>query len=121
MTDHVVARADDLGEGERLLVEVEGREIAVFNVDGELYSHLNWCPHQGGPVCEGKVDGTTRATFDRETLEYDLEWIKDDEILMCPWHYYEFDLLTGESRHNEAYDLMSYPVKVEDGEIVVTI
>jgi nitrite reductase/ring-hydroxylating ferredoxin subunit len=121
MTDHVVARADELDEGERILVEIEGREIAVFNVNDEFFSHLNWCPHQGGPVCEGKVDGTTRATFDRDTLEYELKWVKDDEILMCPWHYYEFDLLTGESRHNDAYDLMSFPVRVEDDDIVVTL
>lgn len=121
MSEHVVASADELDEGDRILVHVEGRDIGVFNVGGEFYAHANWCPHHGGPVCEGTVDGTTDATFDRETLETDLQWVKEDEMLLCPWHAWEFDLTSGACHHSDDHELMSYPTRVEDGEVVVEL
>lgn len=121
MGEHVIADADEIGDGERLLVEVEGRELGVFRLDGEYHAYINWCPHQGGPLCEGKLTGRQRASFDAETLETDLEWTDDGEILTCPWHDWEFDIKTGENIPRSDVVLPSYPVHVEDGKLVVTV
>lgn len=125
MGDHVVAAADELDDGDRILVELEGRFIGVYNVGGEYYAYTDWCPHQGGPVCEGELAGTTRITFNRDTLEYGVdgirEWVKDGEILRCPWHAWEFDVLTGEAVHDDRIRLLSHPVTVVDGDIVVSL
>ena len=117
--DYAVLPADDLEAGERVVVEVEGREIAVFNLDGEYYAYLNWCAHQGGPVCEGSLTGRIEASFDRASLETHEEW-HADETLVCPWHDWEYDIHSGRCRSADVR-LPSYPVRVEDGEIWVEI
>lgn len=114
---HTVLPADDLDPGERLVVEIEGQEIAVFNLDGEYYAYLNWCAHQGGPICEGQLTGHLEASFDPETLEVHEEW-HDDETLICPWHDWEYDVRSGECRSAD-FELPSYPVYVEDGDIKI--
>lgn len=120
-TDHVVCDADELEAGERLIVQLEGREIGVFNIDGEYHAYTNWCAHQGGPMCEGSLDGTTEASFDRDTLEMDLEWTKEGQVLRCPWHAWEFDVVSGECLHTDQYRLVDHEVRVEDGELVVSV
>lgn len=121
MTEHIVAEESEIPKGERVIVDVEGKEIGVFNVKGEYYAVLNWCVHQGGPCCEGTVDGTYSATFDRDTLEVDLQWVKEDEILSCPWHGWEYDLTTGECLSNNRYTIPQYPVSISDGDVIVEV
>ena len=121
MNNYVVVPAAKLSSGDRVVVSLKGREIAVFNIDGEYYAYPNWCPHQGGPLCEGSVDGTTEENFDRETLTSDLHWIKDGEILQCPWHNWEFDLTENCFMHDADRSLPSYPVRVEDGNVIVSL
>ena len=120
MTEHVVCDAADLGPGERVVADVNGLEIGVFNVDGDLYAFPNWCPHQGGPLCEGPVGGTSEETFDRDTLTYDLQWVKEGAVLRCPWHQWEFDMEDNCFLHDEDRSLPSYTVHVEDGKVALS-
>lgn len=121
MTEHVVARSEELSRGDRLVVEIEGREIGVFNINGRYVAYLNWCPHQAGPLCEGAIGGTTAADFDRETLEYELHWIAEGRVLRCPWHSWEFDLESGQSLHDDRITVPSYPVREENGRVIVSL
>ena len=50
-----VAREADIPDGERKVIEVDGVEIGVFHVDRTFYAWRNDCPHQGGPVCQGRL------------------------------------------------------------------
>jgi nitrite reductase/ring-hydroxylating ferredoxin subunit len=119
MTEYVVCEHGDLEVGERKLLQVEGREIAVFNVDGTYAAYVNWCPHQGGPACEGLMSGTREASYDRESGEVSLEWTREGKVVNCPWHGWEFDVRTGECLSRRPIQLPSYPVRVEDGEVVI--
>jgi nitrite reductase/ring-hydroxylating ferredoxin subunit len=119
--EYVVAEAADLAEGEHLLAEVGDSEVGVFNVAGDYHAYANWCPHHGAPVCEGAIDGTTEAEFDRDTLDMDLDWVKEEQVLRCPWHAWEFDVLTGETLHADPSRLVEYDVRVEDGDVIVRI
>lgn len=119
MTEHVVGRTDDFGDGERRVVDIDGRNVGVFHVDGEFYAYLNWCPHQAGPVCEGTVIGQQLESFDRDRVEKELEWTTDDPILVCPWHSWEFDLRTGENLPDRSVKLPSFPTRVENGDVIV--
>lgn len=121
MTEHVVASVSDLDDGERIVTQLEGREICVFNVEGEYRAYTNWCPHQAGPACEGAITGTTEATFDRENLETELCYTKEGQILNCPWHGWEYDITTGECLSRQQVKLPEYPVAVKDGQIVVSL
>ena len=53
-TEHVVGDVSDFPEGSHGVVKVGRREIGVFNIGGELYGLPNVCPHQTGPLCEGR-------------------------------------------------------------------
>ncbi|MDJ1434398.1 Rieske 2Fe-2S domain-containing protein [Halostagnicola sp. A-GB9-2] len=121
MAEHSIVEASELADGDHLVVELEGREIGVFNIDGDYYAHTNWCAHQSGPVCEGQTAGFLDAEFNRESLETDIEWTREDEIIACPWHGWEFDLVTGECHSKPGVQLISHDVFVEDGEIVVSV
>ncbi|WP_284010652.1 Rieske (2Fe-2S) protein [Haloarcula pelagica] len=119
--EHVVARTDELTEGERLIALLDGKEIGVFNIGGELHAYPNWCAHQGGPLCEGMLSGTVEGEFDRDELETELEWSREGEVLSCPWHGWEFDATTGECLVDDGCRLRSIPVRAEAGHVVVTL
>jgi nitrite reductase/ring-hydroxylating ferredoxin subunit len=113
---HFVAAADDLDAGERIVVDVRGREIAVFNVDGDYHALSNYCTHQGGPACEGLLSGTVGVDEDRE-----LCWARDGEIVACPWHGWEFDVTNGDHLGSDRYRLPHYDVVVADGDLYVEL
>ncbi|WP_082146817.1 Rieske (2Fe-2S) protein [Halostagnicola sp. A56] len=121
MSEHIVASEDELEPGERLVVQIKGREVAIFNQEGDYYAHLNWCTHQGGPICEGPLTGTRKACFDQETLKTTFSWGRTDSILNCPWHGWEFDIESGECLSRKGADLLTFPVSVKDGDIVVEV
>jgi nitrite reductase/ring-hydroxylating ferredoxin subunit len=119
--EYVVASADEIDEGERVLAQVEGREVGVFNVAGELFAYTNWCAHQGGPCCEGRVTGTQEATYERETRETTLKWTREDEVLNCPWHGWEYDVTSGECLSKDRIRLPEHDVDIRNGQIVVSL
>ena len=81
--EYFVAHEDELPDGARRIVTVRGVEIGVFNISGRYFALPNLCIHQWGPLCTGKIAGTLVA---REENDWKLEWVKDGEILICPWH-----------------------------------
>lgn len=121
MTEYTVAKEHELEEGERITVQLEGREITVFNIEGDYRAYLNWCMHQAGPVCEGDIDGTLEASYDRESLELETSVEREGEILFCPWHGFQYDLKSGTCLSREGLTLPSYPVTVDNNNIVVTL
>ena len=92
MALHIVAAVDEIPPGGRKVVEVGGLSIGVFNVGGEFFALRNRCPHQGGPLCTGRLWGALQARVPGE-----LEYTRAGEILTCPWHGWEFDVRTGQS------------------------
>lgn len=96
--EKVVAKSD-LKVGEGKVVQTGGREIAIFNVDGNFYAVDNTCPHQGGPLGEGMVDGDT---------------------ITCPWHGWTFDVKNGSCTLNPNASVSCFEVKVEGEDILVS-
>lgn len=110
MKKHVVGTVEEIPPGERKIVEIAGRLIGVFNIDGEFFALRNQCPHQGGPLCKGRVTGFLKA---RVPGEY--KYIRKGEILHCPWHGWEFDLKTGQSWWDPVSTrVRNYKVNVEN-------
>ena len=93
MSKHVVATVDEIPPGERKIVEIGGRSLGIFNIKGDFYALRNTCPHQGGPLCQGRLTGFLMA--DKPGGEYRYE--RRGEILRCPWHGWEYDVTTGQS------------------------
>ena len=113
---HVVCTADELPPGERRIVELAGRSIGVFNVGGSFYALHNRCPHKGGELCAGRITGTVLPTCGR-----DFVYGREGEILRCSRHGWEFEIATGRALADPRVRARSYPVSVEDGQVVLTL
>ena len=95
--NHVcVARLSDLPPGACRSVEVNGLGIALVNLDGVVYALDNTCPHAGGPLGEGALDGQT---------------------LVCPWHGWRFDVRSGVRADNPVFRVFCFPVRIDDDTI----
>ena len=111
MSRHIVGAADEIGLGQRKIVEANGISIGVFNVNGVYYALRNRCPHQGAPLCQGSLKGTTLPSQPGEYV-----WSREGEILRCPWHGWEFDVRTGRSLCNpQKMRVRTYDVTLETG------
>lgn len=94
-----VASLKDIGPGKALSVEVEGKTVGLFNVDGKIYAMDNECTHAGGPLCEGEVSQTT---------------------VVCPWHGATFDLTNGQALGPPAFEAVTcYKVITEGDDIKI--
>lgn len=111
---HVVAMAEELPVGERKVVTVNQREIGIFNVRGTYYALLNYCPHRAGPLCHGRQRPLVVADD-----VYQVEYEREDEILKCPWHQWEFDIKTGVALFDPQLRVRTYPVVQEGEELVI--
>jgi nitrite reductase/ring-hydroxylating ferredoxin subunit len=116
--EHYVADLADFAEGERRVVRVDNVEIGVFNVGGRFYALPNVCIHQRGPLCEGTVTGTLTAS---RADDWRPRWVREGEILRCPWHRLEFDLATGECLGYPGRRLRTYRVSVADGKVLLSV
>jgi len=101
--------------GSRVIVDIKGMEVAVFRTEGEYYAVGNYCVHQGGPLCEGGLNGRVEASDDGWEWGYDPE----EYYIHCPWHGWIFDVRTGANVDSDHYRAPTYDVAVEDGEVFV--
>ena len=96
-----VATTNELPPGQAKLVEIHQKRIALFNVGGRYYAIDDMCPHRGGPLSEGDLEG---------------------EAVVCPWHGAIFDLATGRvERFPAAVGVATYEVRVDSGEIAIAV
>ncbi len=115
MAKFVVGTVDEIPPGGRKIVTVAGRSIGIFNLDGEYFAIRNRCPHQGAPLCEGKLWGVLKA---RGPGEYEYDASK--EIIACIWHGWEFSIKTGQSWCDpRRLRVRSYEVTLEDGRMIL--
>ena len=95
-----IADKADLNPGEAKVIEVQGKTLALFNVDGTFYALDNTCLHRGGPLGEGELEGS---------------------VVTCPWHGWRWDVTTGANTNNPAVKVACFPVKVEGTSVFVEI
>lgn len=107
MSKHIVAGVDEIAPGQSKIVDVEGRLIGVFNVDGVYFALRNVCPHQGAPLCEGLVWSSVTSTRPGEYLAGE-----DGPFLRCPWHGWEYDMRTGQSWFDPGSRVKTFEVSV---------
>lgn len=94
-----VAKLDDLEPGQWRTVDVDGTQIAVFNLEGEYFAIEDLCTHDGGQLTGGAVEGGE---------------------IVCPRHGARFCIRTGAALTAPAYEpTAKFPVRIENGEIMV--
>jgi ferredoxin-NADP reductase/nitrite reductase/ring-hydroxylating ferredoxin subunit len=96
-----------------LQIDADGVPVGLFRVGEEIVAWRSVCPHAAAPVCAGRVDGTRVPS-----AVYEYRYGRDREILQCPWHGWEFDLVTGEHlAEGSSARMRRHPVRVADGRV----
>ncbi len=95
-----VATTSEIPVGQGKTVEVDGKQIALFNVDGTFYAIDNTCKHRGGPLGEGELDGTN---------------------VICPWHGWTYDVRSGECLDEPDCHVDKYDVRIEGTDVLVGV
>jgi 3-phenylpropionate/trans-cinnamate dioxygenase ferredoxin subunit len=100
MTDWIdVCAENTLENGENIVIDVDGTEVAVFKIAGQFYAIEDVCTHDGAEIASGELDG--------------------DEIV-CPRHGARFCVKTGEVKCAPAYENVEvFPIQVESGKVQV--
>ncbi len=88
----------DVREGAGTLARIGDQLIAVFIIEGDYYAIDNTCPHRGGSLVEGELDGC---------------------VVSCPSHGWEFNVTTGESPVNPAAYVKEFPIKLEGEDLLI--
>lgn len=91
---------DELEDGRPKIVRLNGRNIALFRVNDSYYAVANNCLHRGGPLGEGELDNYQ---------------------VTCPWHGWKYDVRDGSFTVIPTLKVKTYPVKVEDGMVLVDV
>lgn len=109
-----VASVAEFKEAEPVIVEFGNLSIGVYRYNSKYYAYRNWCPHQGGPACEGKV---------RNVVEHELEEgvvkTMTRKKIFCPWHGVAYDITTGAHRTNKKLRLLSFKVVVDKENVLI--
>jgi nitrite reductase/ring-hydroxylating ferredoxin subunit len=95
-----VARRSELPPGECKVVEAAGKQLALYNVDGTFYCTDNECRHRGGPLGDGILQGHT---------------------IICPLHYWKYDVRTGQQDMSDSIRLGCYTVSVDGDDVFVDV
>jgi nitrite reductase (NADH) small subunit len=95
-----VGAPSEIPPGHAKAFVVGNREIAVFNVDGIFYAITNTCPHQGGPLAEGWIEGA---------------------VVTCPWHAWCFDVRTGRMTLDDLCEVERFAVVVDGADLLVAM
>lgn len=80
--------------------QVDGRTLALANVGGKFHAINNTCLHRGGPLGQGVLEG---------------------HVVTCPWHGWQYDVLTGKLVQNAAVGVDCYPLEVRGEDIFVDL
>lgn len=96
-----VAPESELGNGERLFIEIDDYPIVIFNIAGSYFAIADLCSHDDGPLGDGELEG---------------------HIISCPRHGANFDIRNGKVLSLPAItDIPTYPVRIKAGDIFVGI
>lgn len=94
------ARQDEIPLGQIREFQVDGKAIAIANVDGKFFAINSVCLHHGGPLGEGDLNGS---------------------LVTCPWHGWQYDVITGKLAQQPDSGVDCYPVELRENELYVDL
>jgi toluene monooxygenase system ferredoxin subunit len=95
-----VANLDELWDGEMIALDIEGQVVLLVNVDGGIHAYADSCPHLGTRLSQGSLQR---------------------HLLTCSTHGWEFNVCTGQGMNPKTASLVSFAVKVENGDIFIDV
>lgn len=114
-----VGKTSEFNEGDRKIVANGKGEIGVYFVKGDWFAYQNFCPHQGGPACEGLTMAKVEAIIADDKTSRGMRFNHDEMHIVCPWHGWEFKMVDGVSSADKKFSLKRYDVEVRGDEVFV--
>jgi nitrite reductase/ring-hydroxylating ferredoxin subunit len=105
----------DRPEARVTVVQVEGRDLALVRRGEAVYAFRDVCPHMTTSFAGGAVGDQAAGRVGEP------EYLSDRPIVTCPWHRYEFSIVTGHCVTNPALRVRTYPVELRGGQVVVDL
>lgn len=121
MADLFACRDGDLPEGGVRLIQTGRVEIGIFYRRGQYYAYQNFCPHQGGPACEGVQMPQVIDVIGPDGSYLGQRYDENDIHIVCPWHSYEFHLSDGTHVCDKRLRLKKYEIVQRDGAVYVVV
>ena len=115
MASHLVCAVSEILEGAPFLATIGGHQIGIICHEGKYHGLLNFCPHAGAPICEGRIEAMVVADVPGESARRE----KGRPVIRCPWHHWEFDLSTGRSVTSIGPKIRVFNVTVENEQVWV--
>jgi len=106
---------DAPAQGAVRMLDVGGHRVGLYRVDGRLHALADRCPHRGAPLCAGKIATPLESGAGEPALG------PAQSVVRCPWHKWEFDIATGRSLVDERLRVRRYSVRLDGGEVVVSL
>jgi nitrite reductase (NADH) small subunit len=116
MTRHAVCKTDDVVVGKPFTTTIGRAPIFLVRLpSGDISAFSGRCPHQGADLAQGCIIGRVSGESPNQICVDHV-----GEILRCPWHGFEFDLLTGAAVvQPSTMRLREYSVAIEGGDVVI--
>ena len=120
MNEIMVGELSEFAEGGYRVLRVDSFEFGVFRQGDRLIAYENHCPHDGGPVCQGKVIPRVEEELAPDQSSRGLRFSGKRNIV-CPWHGWEFDIESGRHCGDPKYRLRPVDVRVRDQRVYVSV
>ncbi len=118
MSEVMVGELAQIADGDHRIYKIGTFEVGVFRQGAKVIAWENCCPHAGGPVCQGKIYQKVEEVLGLDQTSQGLHFSKTPQIV-CPWHGYEYDIVTGRHPGDPKMRLRPVEASVRDGRIYV--
>lgn len=118
----LVGKVEDFEDPGKIVIQAGEDEYGVFCLGGEFFAWKNECPHQGGPVCQGRIFKRVVEVIGVDQTSHGRDYADDGRTnIVCPWHGMEFDIRTGKFPGNEAMALEGATVQVQGDQVFIVV
>jgi nitrite reductase/ring-hydroxylating ferredoxin subunit len=116
MSEVMVGALADIADGDHRIYRIGELEVGVFRLGDKVHAWENRCPHAGGPVCQGRIYKKVEEVLDDERRSLGLRFSQTPQIV-CPWHGFEFDIVTGRHPGDPKFRLRAIEASVREGNV----
>lgn len=110
-----VAELETLPQAEAQVFQAGGRELVLVRWQDDVFALRNICPHMSTSLFKGTVMACRTGTVGEPGID------RENPVLTCPWHQYEYTLADGRCLTDQSLRVRSYPVQIEDGKVLVDL